>query len=312
MEYRFLGNSGLKVSVLSLGGWLTYGGSTDFSTTAECMKVAYDNGINFFDTAEVYAGGESEKAMGLAIKKYGWRRSSFVISTKLYWSGGAAGTTNAISITGVNDRGLSRKHVIEGMKGSLERLQLEYVDLIYAHRPDNFTPMEEIVRAFNWLIEQGYAFYWGTSEWSAEQITDAFRVAEKLNLIPPLMEQPQYNMLERTRFEKEYAPLYKKYKYGTTIWSPLASGMLYHFNTAGILTGKYNKEIPSESRLAIKGNFIVDGLKKMLQTEEGRKKLQIVSDLEVFLHKNLAYCERIRLHPCTTCVGLVLQESERF
>ncbi|KAI8926114.1 NADP-dependent oxidoreductase domain-containing protein [Entophlyctis helioformis] len=180
MEYRFLGNSGLKVSVLSLGGWVTQGAQVGDETAHECMKAAYDAGINFFDTAEVYAAGESERVMGEAIKKYGWKRSSLVISTKLYW--GPNG--------GVNDRGLSRKHIIEGTNASLERLGLTYVDLIFAHRPDDLTPMEEIVRAFNHIIDQGKAFYWGTSEWSAEQLTDAFR----------------------------------KHGLGTTIWSPLASG----------------------------------------------------------------------------------------
>lgn len=218
MEYRLLGRSGLKVSVLSLGGWLTYGGQADHGTptnkdtTAECMKVAYDNGINFFDTAEGYPG--SEVAMGLAIKKFNWKRSSLVISTKIYFGSDQ-----------VNDRGLSRKHIVEGTRACLARLGLDYVDLIYAHRPDDLTPMEEIVRSFNWLIEHGMAFYWGTSEWSAEQLSDAHAVASRLGLIAPVMEQPEYSLFKRERFEKEYAPLYKKYGMGTTIWSPLASGI---------------------------------------------------------------------------------------
>ncbi|KAI8916254.1 NADP-dependent oxidoreductase domain-containing protein, partial [Gorgonomyces haynaldii] len=260
MEYRHLGNSGLKVSALSLGGWITYGGQVENDIAAECMKAAFDAGINFFDTAEVYAGGKSEVSMGQAIKKFGWKRSDLVIATKIYWGG-----------PGPNDRGLSRKHIIEGLNASLERLQMDYVDLVFAHRPDDSTPMEEVVRAFNWVIEQGKVFYWGTSEWSAEQITDAHRIAEKLNLIGPLMEQPQYNMFERERFEKEYAPLYKKHGLGTTIWSPLASG---------ILTGKYNKAIPEDSRLALKGNWVVDKMKGELETPEGKAKINKVIQLE--------------------------------
>ena len=203
MQYRLLGNSGLKVSVLSLGSWITFGGQSEEETATECMKAAYDAGINFFDNAEVYCHGKSELVMGAALKKFNWPRSTLVISTKIYWGGSS-----------VNEIGLSRKHIIEGMNASLLRLGLDYVDLVYAHRPDNHTPMEETVRAFNWLIENGKAFYWGTSEWSAEQLSDAYRVAEKLNLIGPVMEQPEYNMFHRDRFEREYAPLYKKHKLG--------------------------------------------------------------------------------------------------
>ncbi|KAK5671358.1 hypothetical protein BDV3_001099 [Batrachochytrium dendrobatidis] len=260
MQYRFLGNSGLKVSVLSIGGWITQGAQLSNDVAFECLKAAYDAGINFFDTAEVYAAGESEKVMGLAIKKYGWDRSSLVVSTKLYWGG-----------EGPNNKGLSRKHIIEGANASLKRLQLDYVDLIYAHRPDELTPMEEIVRAFNFLIDQGKAFYWGTSEWSAEQLTDAYRVAEKLNLIPPLMEQPQYNMFHRERFEVEYAPLYKKHGLGTTIWSPLASG---------VLTGKYLDSIPADSRLALQNNSIMQGIVKELQSDAGKLKQEKIRKLK--------------------------------
>ncbi|CAG8717453.1 1095_t:CDS:2, partial [Acaulospora colombiana] len=172
MEYRYLGRSGLKVSVLSLGGWVTFGGQVPPG------EIAFDNGINYFDTAEVYAGGKSEIDMGNAIKKLGWKRSDFVISTKIFWGG-----------KGPNDRGLSRKHIIEGLNASLKRLGLEYVDIVYAHRPDPDTPMDEIVRAFNFVIDQGKSFYWGTSEWSAQQITEAIEVANRLGLISPLAEQ---------------------------------------------------------------------------------------------------------------------------
>ncbi|KAJ1547841.1 hypothetical protein HK405_004810 [Cladochytrium tenue] len=261
MEYRFLGRSGLKVSVLSLGGWMTYGGHVNDDTAEECMVAAYNAGINFFDNAEVYAQGKSELAMGKAIRKHGWERSSFVISTKIYWGGSLP-----------NQLGLSRKHIVEGTKAALERLDLDYVDLVFAHRPDDLTPMEEIVRAFNWVIEKGWAFYWGTSEWSAEQISDAHRVAEKLGLIGPLMEQPQYNMFHRERFEKEYANLYEKHGLGTTIWSPLASG---------ILTGKYNNAtIPEGSRLAL-DNPIANRIREGLSTTEGKEKLEKVKALTV-------------------------------
>jgi len=198
----------------------------------ECMKAAYEAGVNFFDNAEVYGAGSAETVMGNVLKKVGWKRSDLVISTKVFWGG-----------KGPNDKGLSRKHIIEGVKASLARLQLDYVDIVFCHRPDPDTPMEETVRAMNWIIEKGWTFYWGTSEWSAEQISHAIGVAERLHLIPPVAEQPQYSMLHRTRFEKEYATLYSSNNgLGTTIWSPLASGLL---------TGKYSKDkIPEGSRLA--------------------------------------------------------------
>jgi len=261
MEYRYLGNSGLRVSALSIGGWVTFGGQVDSSATLECMRVARELGCNFFDTAEVYASGQSETFMGEAIKKCGWKRSDIVVSTKLFWAG-----------EGVNDRGLSRKHIIEGLRASLKRMQLDYVDLLYAHRPDIDTPMEETVRAFNWCIDQGLALYWGTSEWSAAQLIEAHAVAGRLGLIGPLMEQPQYNMFCRERFEKEYAPLYKDYGLGTTIWSPLASG---------VLTGKYNKgTVPEGSRFAIKGDKVISSVRgEVMDTEEGRAKLAKVDKM---------------------------------
>ncbi|KAJ3018515.1 hypothetical protein HKX48_002836 [Thoreauomyces humboldtii] len=263
MEYRHLGRSGIKVSVLSLGGWVTYGGQVGDDMAFSCMKAAVDAGINFFDNAEVYAGGKSEEAMGRAIKHFEWKRSDLVISTKIYWGVGG----------GPNDKGLSRKHIIEGTKASLARLQLDYVDLIYAHRPDNLTPMEEIVRAFNWVIDRGYAFYWGTSEWSAEQISHAHSVADRLGLIGPLMEQPQYSMLSRLRFEQEYKPLYAKYGMGTTIWSPLKSG---------VLTGKYNDGvIPEGSRFAANDTPVIKRIKaQSLDTPEGQAEIKKVVALE--------------------------------
>ncbi|TPX06886.1 uncharacterized protein E0L32_002382 [Thyridium curvatum] len=234
MEYRFLGRSGLQVSAISLGGWLTYGGHVDREGTYACMKAAYDEGVNFFDCAEAYAGGESEKVMGEAIRKYGWKRNDIVVSTKLYW-GGAYGTNK------VNNVGLSRKHIVEGMNMALERLQLDYVDLIYAHRPDRHTPMEETVRAFNHLIDTGKALYWGTSEWNADEIAQAWRYADKLGLVGPVMEQPLYNMIDRTKVEQEFAHLYREVGLGLTVFSPMKQG---------ILSGKYKDGIPDDSRFA--------------------------------------------------------------
>jgi len=270
MEYRFLGRSGLQVSAISLGGWLTYGGHVENENTFACMKAAYDIGVNFFDCAEGYAGGESEKVMGEAIKKFGWKRNDIVVSTKIYW-GGAFGDNP------INNVGLSRKHVIEGVNQSLARLQLEYVDLIYAHRPDRNTPMEETVRAFNHIINTGKAFYWGTSEWNADEIASAWHVADKLGLIGPLMEQPQYNMLARQRVDSDYVGLYEHYGLGLTIFSPLKTD---------ILTGKYNDGIPSDSRLSHsdKDPFI-KGMNERYGDESWKKELEIVRKLKPVAEK---------------------------
>jgi voltage-dependent potassium channel beta subunit len=233
MEYRRLGRAGLKLGQLSLGAWVTYGGQVGEDVARECMLEAYEAGVNFFDNAEGYASGNAEVVMGNVIKKLGWRRESIVVSTKLFWGG-----------EGPNDIGLSHKHIIEGMNNALRRLQMDYVDLVFCHRPDPNTPIEETVRAMDILVKQGKAFYWGTSEWSAAEILRADGLARQYGLTPPTMEQPQYNMLTRERFEKEYAPLYKELGYGTTIWSPLASG---------ILTGKYNQGIPAGTRATLPG-----------------------------------------------------------
>jgi len=233
MEYRRLGSAGIQVSALSFGSWVTFGTQADEDLAYEMMKTAYDAGVNFFDNAEAYAGGDSEILMGKVIKRAGWKRSDLVVSTKIFWGG-----------DGPNDKGLSRKHIIEGTEDALNRLQLGYIDLIFAHRPDINTPIEETVRAFNHVINQGKAFYWGTSEWSAAQIMEAFAIARRENLIPPQMEQPQYNMLYRDRVESEYAHLYDEIGLGTTVWSPLASGLL---------TGKYNQGIPDGTRASLAG-----------------------------------------------------------
>ena len=230
MEYRKMGKSGLRLSALSLGAWITYGGQVGEKVAEDCMKAAYDYGVNFFDNAEAYAGGNAEIVMGNVLKKMGWQRESYVVSTKIFWGG-----------QGPNDRGLSYKHIMEGVNKALKRLQLDYVDLVFCHRPDPDTPIEETVWAMDQVVRQGKAFYWGTSEWSAADIMKADGIARQYGLRPPSMEQPQYNMLHRERFEIEYAPLYKELGYGTTIWSPLASGLL---------TGKYNDGIPEGSRIA--------------------------------------------------------------
>ena len=233
MEYRSLGRSGLKISALSFGAWVTFSDQVGEDVASACMKTAYDAGVNFFDNAEAYARGRAEIMMGDILKKSGWRRSDLIISTKIFWGG-----------RGVNDRGLSRKHISEGTNAALSRLQLEYVDLIYCHRPDVETPLEETVWAMNHVIRQGKAFYWGTSEWSARQISEACHFASQEHLIPPTMEQPQYNMFTRERVEKEYAPLYRDFGLGTTIWSPLAGGLL---------TGKYDDGIPLGTRVSLPG-----------------------------------------------------------
>lgn len=256
MEYRFLGKSGLKVSALSLGTWVTFNDQIEDDTAYECMTAAYDNGVNFFDNAEVYSDGEAEKMMGRVIKRAGWKRSDLVLSTKIFWGG-----------KGVNDKGLSRKHILEGTDASLKRIGTDYVDLIFCHRPDLDTPIEETVRAMNHVINQGKALYWGTSEWSAVQIMEAYQIAKREHLIPPLMEQPEYSMLHREKIEKEYLHLYNEIGLGTTIWSPLKSG---------ILTGKYNNGIPDKTRVSLPG---YEWLKESLFSEEGKKNLVKVVEL---------------------------------
>jgi len=256
MEYRFLGRSGLKVSALSLGAWVTYGGQVGEEVATECMTAAYEAGVNFFDNAEVYARGQAEIVMGNVVKKQGWKRSDLVISTKIFWGG-----------NGPNDTGLNRKHILEGANASLQRLQMEYVDLIFCHRPDPYTPIEETVWAMNLLIQQGKAFYWGTSQWSAAEIMAAHAAARREHLIPPLMEQPEYHMFERERVEREYYRLYRDIGLGTTIWSPLASGLL---------TGKYNQGIPEGTRATLKG---YEWLRKEFESDEARAKIEKVKQM---------------------------------
>jgi len=254
MEYRRLGSAGIRVSALSLGGWVTYGGQVGQDSTTKCMETAWQLGCNFFDTAEGYARGRSEVEMGKAIRELGIKRDDVVVSTKIFW--GTKGGPNAW--------GLSRKHLVEGTKASLQRLGMDYVDLLFAHRPDITVPMEETVRAFNYLIDSGMCFYWGTSEWSSAQLLEAHRIAKQLGLVGPTMEQPQYNMFARERVEKELVPLYTQHGLGTTVWSPLASG---------VLTGKYkyNESPPADSRFAANKDAGIQAIaKRSLETEEAK------------------------------------------
>jgi len=257
MEYRFLGRSGLQVSTLSFGAWVTFGDQIGEDAALELMKTAVDAGVNFFDNAEVYADGDAETVMGRVIRKAGFKRSDLVLSTKIFWGG-----------PGVNDRGLSRKHIVEGTDAALKRLQTDYVDLLFCHRPDARTPVEETVRAMNAIIASGRAFYWGTSEWSAAQLMEAHGIARELGLIGPLMEQPQYNLFHRDRVEREYAPLYGLIGLGLTIWSPLASG---------VLTGKYNDGIPPGTRATLPG---YEFLHKRFVDDEATRRIEKVKKLQ--------------------------------
>jgi voltage-dependent potassium channel beta subunit len=260
MKYRHLGRSGLEVSELSFGSWVSFHNQLDRDEAQECMKAAYDAGVNFFDNAEAYAAGKSEEMMGSVFKRMGWRRSSYVVSTKFFW--GLFNNPN-------EQNTLNRKRLIDGINGSLKRFQLEYVDLIFCHRPDANTPIEETVWAMHDIIGQGKALYWGTSEWNADQILQAWHIADRHHLRKPVMEQPQYHMLHRERVEKEYARLYKEIGLGTTIWSPLAGGLL---------SGKYNNGIPAESRATLKGyEWMKDSVTDANRLEIVRK-LKAVAD----------------------------------
>lgn len=256
MEYRRLGSSGLLISALSFGAWVTFGDQIGEDIAYEMMKTAYEAGVNFFDNAEVYANGQAETIMGNVLKKAGWKRSDLVLSTKIFWGG-----------RGPNDKGLSRKHIIEGTEAALRRLQSDYVDLVFCHRPDLHTPVEETVRAMDHVINQGKALYWGTSEWNATQIMEAYGIARREHLIPPTMEQPQYNMFHRQRVEAEYEPLYREIGLGTTIWSPLSSGLL---------TGKYNQGVPEGTRASLKG---YEWLREEFISEEAKANVEKVKQL---------------------------------
>ena len=272
MEYRRMGKSGLKLSALSFGSWVTFGSQIQDDTSERLMQMAYENGINFFDNAEAYASGKSEEVMGAILKKMNWNRSTFVVSSKVFWGGDKP-----------NQKGLMRKHVVEACHAALNRLQVEYLDLFYCHRPDEETPIAETVWTMHNLIQQGKILYWGTSEWNAQQITEAHLVAEKYNLIGPSVEQPQYNLLERRKLEKEYLPLFENYGMGTTIWSPLASG---------VLTGKYLNGIPKGSRMEIESlSWIKDKVWSPDNQEKVKQLNALAQELDVSLtNLSIAWC----------------------
>lgn len=269
MEYRRLGKSGLQVSVLSYGSWISFHKQINDKVADELMSIAYENGINFFDNAEVYSRGESEKMMGRVLKKKKWARSSYVVSSKAFfgWHGPDTRPTQ---------KGNNRKHLMEACDEALQRLQVDYLDLYFCHRPDKQTPIEETVWAMNHLIQQGKVLYWGTSEWSGVEIMEAHRVAQQYRLIGPTMEQPQYNLFERAKVEVEYSEIYKNVGLGTTIWSPLASGLL---------TGKYSKGIPKDSRFKLEG---FEWLKDLWITEDKIKKVKNLGELAEKLGLSIA------------------------
>ncbi len=263
MEYRRLGNSGLKVSALSFGSWVTFGNQVFADEATRCLKCAFDAGINFFDNAEVYAKGRSELIMGEVLKKLGLPRDEFCVSSKVFF--GSAQNPKP------NQKGLSRKHVIEACEQSLRRLQVDYLDLYFCHRSDPETPIEETVRAMSDLVRQGKVLYWGTSEWPADAIMAAYRIAREQFLVPPSMEQPQYNLFHRQRVEQEYAPLYADIGLGTTIWSPLASG---------VLTGKYADGMPANTRMDVKGYEWLSGKSVTAERVEAARRIaRIAADL---------------------------------
>ncbi|MGJ3243441.1 MAG: potassium channel beta subunit family protein [Opitutales bacterium] len=259
MEYRRMGHSGLQLSALSFGSWVTFGSQVDDNTAQACMTAAYDRGCNFFDNAEAYAGGRSEIVMGNILNRVGWPRDTFVVSSKVFFGAERKGP---------NQQGLSRKHVFEACHAALRRLQVDHLDLYFCHRPDPDTPVEETVRAMTDLIRQGKVLYWGTSEWSAAQIAQACGIAREQHLEPPSVEQPQYNLFHRHRVEVEYADIYDTLGIGTTVWSPLASGLL---------TGKYNEGLPGDTRISVQG---YEWLRERFEGEEGEKKLRVVGQLK--------------------------------
>lgn len=274
MNYRHLGKAGIQVGELSFGSWVTFHNQADVSDTVDMMAAAYDAGVNFFDNAEVYADGKSEELMGRALKKLGWRRGSYLVSTKLYW--GIHDTPNERNT-------LNRKYLLEGIDGSLGRMDLDYVDILFCHRADRTTPLEETVRAMHDIIERGRALYWGTSEWSAADIVAAIEIAERHHLHKPVAEQPVYNLFARHRFSERYKRVYEEYRYGSTTWSPLASGLL---------TGKYNDGIPEGSRATIEGyEFLRDELTDEERLDKVKKLEPLAKDMGASLAQfSLAWC----------------------
>lgn len=258
MIYRRLGSSGLKVSALSYGAWVTFGQQIGDDTAQKCMTVAYDAGVNFFDNAEAYADGKAEETMGRILHQTQWRRDSYILSSKVFWGGDRP-----------TQKGLSRKHVFDACHAALRRFQTDYLDLYFCHRPDPETPIEETVRAMSDLIGQGKILYWGTSEWSAREITEAYGVARQFNLVPPTMEQPQYNLFYRENVEKNLRPLFEQFGLGATVWSPLASGLL---------TGKYNDGLPADTRISLKG---YEWLRESFTDEQAQAKIAKVKELNL-------------------------------
>ncbi|MFI5035135.1 MAG: potassium channel beta subunit family protein [Acidimicrobiales bacterium] len=297
MEYRRLGRSGLKVSVLSFGSWVTFANKNQIETAhqaAECLAAAREAGVNFFDNAEAYAGGESERVMGAAFRELGWKRHEYVVSTKLFW-----GIHDMVNMRNT----LNRKYLSQAITGSLERLGLDFVDLVFCHRADANTPIEETVWAMSDMVDRGQALYWGTSEWTADEIRAAYDVAERHHLHKPVMEQPEYNILHRRKVEKEFARLYEDIGLGTTIWSPLASGLL---------TGKYLGGVPEGSRATLPG---YEWLRSMLTDEARNKKvadLKVVADeLGVSLAQfSLAWCVK-NPHVSTVITGASIAAQVR-
>ena len=258
MEYRRLGSSGLKISTYSFGSWVTFANQYDVKLAKELMSYSYDMGVNFFDNAEAYMMGDSEVVMGKVLKELGWTRDTYCVSSKVFWGGDKP-----------TQRGLSKKHIVDACNSALKRLHVEYLDLYFCHRPDPSTPIQETVRAMHNLVVQGKILYWGTSEWNAQQITEAHGIAKEFGLTPPTMEQPEYNLFRREKIEKDYLPLYDKFGLGTTIWSPLASG---------ILTSKYSNGIPKDSRLNLE-NY--KWLKEQFDNPEGRSQIKKADKLKV-------------------------------
>lgn len=292
MEYRRLGRSGLKVSVLSFGSWVSFGAQLDTALARDCLAAAWDAGVNFFDNAEAYAGGDSERIMGEAIAELGWKRESYVISTKLFW-----GLT-----AGVNTRNtLNRKYLLHAIDGSLDRLGLDFVDLLFCHRPDPETPIEETVWAMSDIVSAGKAHYWGTSEWPADEVRAAWDIAERHHLHKPVMEQPQYNLFERRRVEREYARLYDDIGLGLTIWSPLASGLL---------SGKYLDGVPDGSRATLPGyEWLRAMLTEPTRNTKVRELATIATELDCTLAQlSLAWCAR-NPHVSTVITGASVPEQ---
>jgi voltage-dependent potassium channel beta subunit len=294
MEYRYMGKTGLQLSVLSFGSWVSFHKQINDQVADELMGIAYDQGVNFFDNAEVYALGESEKMMGRVLRKKGWDRTSYVVSSKVFW--GWRGKENK-----PNQHGLSRKHITEACHEALQRLQTDYLDLYFCHRPDKNVPIEEVVWAMHHLIAQGKILYWGTSEWSGVEIMEAHRVAQHYGLIGPSVEQPQYNLFERNKIENEYLMVYKTVGLGTTIWSPLASGLL---------SGKYNKGIPADSRFAIPGfEWLRDRLLQEQLVAKAVKIAELAGELSITPSQlSIAWCVK-NPNVTTTILGATKKEQ---